>query len=97
MTAPLRHDTEVSCVAFHPCGERIVTACSDDSLAERSAQQWEIATGQLFGPPMKHGDGVLWAAYSPDGTRAATTTSPTSVTTRKSRFLTSDRHQCTIG
>ena len=50
----------------------LLTACSDNSLAERAAKQWEISTGRPVGPPLKHGDGVLWAIYSPDGTRIAT-------------------------
>ena len=66
------HDTEVSCVAFHPAGRLLLTACSDNSLAERAAQQWDIRRANAVGPPLKHGDGVLWAVYSPDGTRVAT-------------------------
>jgi tetratricopeptide (TPR) repeat protein len=69
---PLTHDTEVSCVSFHPAGRLLLTACSDNSLAERAAQQWDISTGKPVGPPLKHGDGVLWAIYSPDGSRIAT-------------------------
>ena len=59
-------------MAFHPDGRVLLTACTDGSFAEREAQQWEIASGRRLGPPLKHGDGVLWAAYSPDGSRLAT-------------------------
>ena len=62
----------MACVAFSPDGRALLTACSDDTLAELQARQWDLATGQPLGPALRHGDGVLWAAYSPDGRRIAT-------------------------
>jgi WD40 repeat protein len=72
LMSPIRHDTGVSCVVFHPRGRVLLAACTDGSFAEREAQQWEIGSGPRLGPPLRHGDGILWAAYSPDGSRLAT-------------------------
>ena len=62
----------VGCVAFRPDGRALLTACADPGFAELHARQWDLATGQPLGDPLKHGDGVLWAVYSPDGRRIAT-------------------------
>jgi WD40 repeat protein len=50
----------------------LLTGCSDATLAERAAQQWDLTTGRPFGPALKHSDGVLCVAYSPDGRLMAT-------------------------
>jgi WD40 repeat protein len=46
---------------------RVVTASFD-----KTARIWDAATGKPVGEPLRHEDGVMSAAFSPDGTRVVT-------------------------
>src|SRR5262249_1246439 len=48
-------------------GKQLVTAGADGT-----ARVWELATGKPVTPLLRHGAGVLQAAFSPDGRRVAT-------------------------
>jgi eukaryotic-like serine/threonine-protein kinase len=54
-------------IAFSPDGGRALTA-SDDG----TARLWDVASGSLFGQPIRHADGIVSAAFSPDGRALAT-------------------------
>ncbi len=69
---PLEMDVEVKSAEFSRDGTRIVGCCADGTLDKFYAQVWDAATGNPVGERMKHGDGVLYAAFSPDGRRVAT-------------------------
>jgi WD40 repeat protein len=66
------HDGTVSHVEISPQGNRLVTTCSDNTLNEHEAQVWDTITGRKVGLPLRHRDGVLYAAFSPDGRRVVT-------------------------
>jgi hypothetical protein len=57
----------VNRVAYSADHTRFVMAC-----AGGSAQLFETATGKPVGPPLQHGNSVLCAAFSTDGTLVAT-------------------------
>jgi WD40 repeat protein len=60
-------------VAFSPDDRRMVIAChSDGRLEGRSAHVYDTATGRELLPPLRHGDGVLHAEFSPDGRKILT-------------------------
>src|SRR5262249_19795262 len=59
--------TRVLGVAFHPRGDRLLTALSDGSV-----HQWDLRTGDEVGLPYEGHEGAVRAvAYSPDGLRVA--------------------------
>ncbi len=70
--AVLPHPAPIFHLEFNRDGTRVLTACSDLSQNERFAQVWHAATGQPASPPLRHLDGVLHAAFSPDGRLVAT-------------------------
>ena len=70
----LQHELIVGTGVFSPDGFRVVTA-SDD----KSAQVWDVATGEPLGSPLRHPDKVHSAAFSPDGARIVTTSGDNSV------------------
>ncbi len=55
---------QVRTAAYSPDGARIVTAGDD-----HTARQWDTATGQPIGEPLRQKSEVERAAYSPDGAR----------------------------
>lgn len=61
------HDAE-----FSPDGKRIVACCWDTSYAKGYAQVWNVADGRPVSPRLIHGDGVLSASFSSDGTKVVT-------------------------
>jgi WD40 repeat protein len=72
LIGPLKHSAPISHVEFNLAGDRFVTSCADQQLNETAAQVWSTRTGQRIGQPLPHADGVLWAAFSPDGGRVVT-------------------------
>jgi eukaryotic-like serine/threonine-protein kinase len=67
LSPPIGHPSDVVSAAFSPDDRKVVTSCSDDSLAKLAAQVWDAATGVALVPALQHQDGVLHAAFSPDG------------------------------
>jgi WD40 repeat protein len=62
----------VSVAEFSPASDILVTACRDTQLSPGVAQAWDAITGQAIGRPLVHRDGILCAAFSPDGRRVIT-------------------------
>jgi WD40 repeat protein len=61
------HMTRVMAVAFHPRGDRLLTASPDGSV-----HQWDLRTRREVEPPYERHEGEVRAvAYSPDGLRVA--------------------------
>lgn len=63
----LAHDAAVTAARFHPDGRRILTACRDGS-----ARIWDLLSGQLDVPPMRHEGPLLHAGFDRTGRRLAT-------------------------
>jgi eukaryotic-like serine/threonine-protein kinase len=59
-------------VCYSPDGRLLLTAACDPQLTPCAAQLWSTATGQPWGPPLEHRDGVLAAEFSPDSARVVT-------------------------
>jgi WD40 repeat protein len=68
----LKHKLEVSHVEFAPDDRLLLTACSDPTLAPGMAQVWDTQSGRPAGPGLFHRDGVVYAAFSPQGERILT-------------------------
>jgi WD40 repeat protein len=63
----MKHDGWVNSAQFSADGQRVVTACSDET-----ARVWDAATGKALSAPMKHDESVSSAQFSPDGQRVVT-------------------------
>ena len=70
--APLKHGAAISAGDFSPDHRFLATACVDDSLNELYAQIWKLDSGRPIGPALKHRDGVIRIAFSPDSKRVVT-------------------------
>ena len=57
----LHHGGPVTFAAFSPDGTRVVTTSEDCTC-----RLWDVATGELLVPPLKHLGSVYSAAFSPD-------------------------------
>jgi WD40 repeat protein len=68
----LEHEAPVAHAEFSADGSMLVVAMADKTLERRSARLWNVRTGKPAAPPLVHDDGVLHAAFSPDGTRVVT-------------------------
>ncbi|PYJ97842.1 MAG: hypothetical protein DME23_13560 [Verrucomicrobia bacterium] len=66
------HPSKVSHVEFSANGRQVVTASGSGGMTKRYAQVWDVVTGEKVGEPFWHNDGVLFAAFSPDGKRVVT-------------------------
>jgi WD40 repeat protein/tRNA A-37 threonylcarbamoyl transferase component Bud32 len=62
---PIRHDCPIRSGTFSGDSARFVTCPLDDLLAPREAQVWDAATGKPVGLPLRHGDGIFYASFSP--------------------------------
>jgi len=62
----LRQAAEVKFATYNDSGQLLLTACSNEQFTECAAQVWNASTGDPIGRPIKHKDGVLSAAFSPD-------------------------------
>jgi eukaryotic-like serine/threonine-protein kinase len=58
----LKHEGEVSAVAFSPDGKTVLTGSHDNT-----ARLWDAATTEPIGRPMTHQTSVVSTAFSPDG------------------------------
>lgn len=70
---PLEHDARVTHVEFAHNSDLLVTTCSDNELEPRYAQIWKISDLNI--KPLvhlPHGDGVVFATFSPDDRYVAT-------------------------
>jgi WD40 repeat protein/serine/threonine protein kinase len=56
------HGGDILGVAFGPDGRRLASVSTD-----RTARLWDIATGALLSPPIRHEQTVRAVAFSPDG------------------------------
>ncbi len=68
----LDHPINVEAARFSDDDSLIVTCSLDDQFTECAAQVWDASTGSPLGQPLKHRDGVLSAAFSPDHRRVVT-------------------------
>jgi WD40 repeat protein len=84
----LKHDAWVSHASFSPDGRRVVTATYEAARPRLTfgsgpdesrpvaiageARVWDAQTGRALTAPLKHGDGVSRASFSPDGRRVVT-------------------------
>ena len=62
----------IASIAWDPTSRQLLTACWNDTLTPMESQAWIARTGAAAGPPLEHRDGVLHAAFSPDGRRVIT-------------------------
>jgi WD40 repeat protein len=69
---PRRHSLPVKWIEFSPNSSQFVTCEADPDLTKCQAQVWNVANGQPVGDALKHGDGVLSASFSADGTLVGT-------------------------
>ena len=67
LKAIFRHEHGVEAVAFGRDGKTLVSGSRD-----KTARLWDVATGQVLGPPLPHPKYVQAVALSPDGTRILT-------------------------
>jgi WD40 repeat protein len=61
------HSAQVWGLTANHDGTRVVTASYD-----RTARDWDVATGKPLSPPLLHGEGVSEVVCSPDGTHVLT-------------------------
>jgi len=70
--APLSFSELVHAAEFSRDGSKIVGCCWDPLFTKCYAQVWSAKDGRPMGPKLMHGDGVLFASFSPDGNRVVT-------------------------
>ncbi len=63
----MRHRAGVISADFSADGTRLVTASED-----RTAQRWDVGTGEPIGPAMTHDGAIGFAVFAPDGLGIAT-------------------------
>lgn len=70
VTVPGKHT--LNDVKFSPDGQWFVTAEYDSSFNSRPAHIYSAKTGQMVGTPLAHQDGTTCCAFSPVGSKVAT-------------------------
>jgi WD40 repeat protein len=70
--APLTFLQPIHAAEFSRDGSRLVGCCWDRWYTKCYAQVWSATDGREIGPKLMHGDGVLFASFSPDGSRVVT-------------------------
>jgi len=70
---PLTNSMFIGCTEFSSDGAYLLVGYKNGVLDKCDAQIWDPVTGKTIGPPLKHDDGVLFACFSPDNQRVATT------------------------
>jgi WD40 repeat protein len=70
--SPLKFSQPVHAAEFSRDGSKLVGCCYDPLYTKCYAQVWSATDGRQIGPKLMHGDGVLSASFSPDGTRVVT-------------------------
>ncbi len=70
--APLAFSQPVHAAEFSRDGTKLVGCCWDRLYTKCYAQIWSASDGRPIGPKLMHGDGVLFASFSPDGRRVVT-------------------------
>src|SRR5262245_2426636 len=70
--ARLNKREHVRACNFSPDGQRLLIAFSNDSVEPASAQLYELPSLKPVGAPLRHGDGIRSAVFSPDGKMIAT-------------------------
>jgi WD40 repeat protein len=70
--APLSFSQPVHAAEFSRDGSKIVGCCWDQLFTKCYAQVWSAKDGRPIGSQLMHGDGVLFASFSPDGNRVVT-------------------------
>ncbi len=70
MSAFAHHESDVLHAVFSPDSSKVATASYDNT-----ACVWNVATGQLAIPPLKHDEEVVYVAFSHDGRLIATASS----------------------
>jgi len=63
---------EVSAARFTRNGERLLVAFANDTIEPAFARLHRLPSLEPVSPPLRHGDGVAEAIFSPDETRVAT-------------------------
>jgi WD40 repeat protein len=69
---PLAFAQPVHAAEFSRDGSKVVGCCWDPWWTKCYAQVWNANDGRRIGPQLMHGDGVLFASFSPDGNRVVT-------------------------
>jgi WD40 repeat protein len=72
-TFTFRQSEPITLVEFGPDGKEFLTASTDETFAERSAQLWDADRCTQIGSRLQHRDGILHAAFSPSGDLVVTT------------------------
>jgi WD40 repeat protein len=67
----LDHPFDVNRVEFSFDGSKILTCGRDPLFTKCYAQVWDAQNGKPVGSQMFHGDGVIYATFSPDASRVA--------------------------
>ena len=70
---PFLHPSIVRSMSFNPTGEILVTGTGADH-SNGETYFWDISKREMVGPPLRHSNGVVSVAVSPDGRAVAIST-----------------------
>ena len=71
--SPVAYEVPITYADFSADGRYFVTCCADTGFTKCFAQIWNARTGKPVGDRLPHEDGVLFASFSRDANRIATT------------------------